>query len=142
MGPVNNATGLSMRVAAGGRLNGASGLRSGSSDVSSYEPLTYAHLGASRFSHESSNDKPNAIQGRSASDAESSNPGGFRDLMEASVRALAPPVSSPSPEQAERRSPGGNGLQGRTGAGVEPSFSISMVGNQIHLAFNPKSRQG
>ena len=142
MGPVSNATGLSMRAAAGARSNGASGARQGSSDVSSHEPLTYAHLGASRFSHESLNDKTQAIQGRSAAYADSASQGGFRELMEASALALSPSGDASPVDQTAPRAPAADGLQGGAAAAKAPTFSISMVGNQIQLAFNPKSRQG
>ena len=142
MGPVSNATGLSMRVAAGARSNGAAGAWQGSSDVSSHEPLTYAHLGASRFSHESLNDKAQAIQGRSAAYADPASQGAFRELMEASALALSPSGDASLVDQTARRAPAPDGLQGGASAASAPTFSISMVGNQIQLAFNPKSRQG
>lgn len=141
MGPVNNATGLSTRAATSSRPNGASGWRSGSSDLSSHEALTYAHLGASRFSHESLNDKAQAIQGRSGQ-AEPAGRGGFRELMEASTLALSSTSSPLSADQSGRGSGAGDGPQGKATTGTVASFTISMVGNQIQLALNPNSRQG
>ena len=142
MVPVNNATSLSMRSAAGSRVNGASGLRPTSSDVSSYEPLTYAHLSASGFSHESLGDKGQTIQGRAGNYAEPVNRAGFKELMEANALAMAAAGASSGSVETARQAVSRDRLQGQAPARKEPTFSISMVGNQIQLAFNPKAQQG
>ena len=142
MVPVNNATSLSIRASAGSRVNGASGLRPTSSDVSSYEPLTYAHLSASSFSHESLGDKGQTIQGRTGNYADAVGRSGFRELMEANALAMAAASASSGSVEATRQAVSQNRLQGQTPAKKEPTFSISMVGNQIQLAYNPKASQG
>ncbi len=140
--PVNNATSLSMRSPAGSRVNGASGLRPTSSDVSSYEPLTYAHLSASGFSHESLGDKGQTIQGRSGNYAESVNRAGFKELMDSNALAMAAAGASSGSGEATRQAGPRDRFPGQAPAKKEPMFSISMVGNQIQLAFNPKAQQG
>ena len=136
---VSNASGLSSRAPTGVRSHRAPG--AGSSDVSSYEPLTYAHLNASRFSHEKLNDRALSIQGRAASNAEPVSRSGFAELMEANALALAAASASARSTEAPRPT-AAHSVQGLGAASKEPSFSISMVGGQIHLAFNPNSRQG
>lgn len=135
---VNNASGLSSRAPTGVRSPGAPG--SGSSDISSHEPLTYAHLDASRFSHENLSDRALSIRGRAAGNGEPLGRSGFAELMEANALALATATASAPSNEAPRQT-AGDRAQGPA-ANKEPSFSISMVGGQIQLAFNPKSRQG
>ncbi len=138
---VNNASGLSSRAPTGARGHGAPGAGSGSSDVSSHEPLTYAHLDASRFSHENLNDKALTIQGRAPGNGEPVSRSGFGELMEANARAMAAASAAARSQEAPRQTAGGR-AQGQGAAAREPSFSISMVGGQIQLAFNPNSRRG
>jgi hypothetical protein len=139
---VGNSTSLSLKAATGNRVNGASGLRPTSSDVSSYEPLTYAHLSASSFSHESLGDKGQGIQGRSGNYADAINRAGFKELMEVNALAMAAAGAASGSVEATGQAVARDRFQGQAPARKEPTFSISMVGNQIQLAFNPKASQG
>ena len=143
--PVNTAMGQSNKTSGASRKTSGGGQASEFSLVYSDEEQAYANVGRSGFGADRSASPAAAQSSGGLQGAAAADRNRFQDFFDAHASAVAGAAGNNARDASYanavwRQASTGPDAQGQMAPKREPTFSISMAGNQIQLAFNPNSR--
>lgn len=138
--PVNNSGSLASKSIFGLRRPAGPGGAGSFSSLYSEEELTYSNLGASRFGADRVVPQASGGPNGSQNDGLPEGRNRFRDLAESKALGVAATQSTPSfvaglASAPQRQSPASTQEPSRN----EPTWAISLVGNQVQFSFNTKT---
>jgi len=134
--PVSNSGSLASKALTGGRRTAGAGQASGFSLFYSDEETKYADSGTPRLAEERAPVPAANATGGAAPENRPVVRNRFHEYVEAHAVALA----ATQPNTPRNAAPAELAAQGATPAQKPPTWSISLVGDQIQLSLNPNAR--
>jgi hypothetical protein len=134
--PVSNSGSLASKALTGGRRTAGAGQASGFSLFYSDEETKYGDLGSPRLAEERAPIPAATAPGGAAPENRPVVRNRFHEYVEAHAVALA----ATQPNTPRNAAPAAADAQGATSAQKQPTWSISLVGDQIQLSLNPNAR--
>ena len=134
--PVSNSGSLASKALTGARRNAGAGQASGFSLFYSDEETKYAEPGSPRLAEERAPIPAANALGGAAPENRPVVRNRFHEYVEAHAVALA----ATQPNTPRNAAPAEVSAQGATPAQKQPTWSISLVGDQVQLSLNPNAR--
>ena len=134
--PVSNSGSLANKALTGGRRTAGAGQASGFSLFYSDEETKYGDLGSPRLAEERAPIPAATAPGGAAPENRPVVRNRFHEYVESHAVALA----ATQPNTPRNAAPTAVAPQGEGSAQKQPTWSISLVGDQIQLSLNPNAR--